>query len=146
MSTNQLEEYILSLLPEFFSFSYTLLPEEFQAQQIVIDSITAVFIKKKDVFQNSAKEEFIIQINEVIREWVYEQIFILCKRRLQHNIMIVSHDSLSMENKAILFLKYIAQLKLHTIAKICRIDDSYIKSKLLKSRDKFLRDMNDNFL
>src|SRR5210317_2246607 len=84
MINSEFEKYLSEYTAKLFSFSYALVSDDLQAQQLVIDSTTALFLDKKNLIEelldtNDLSEEEPIQ-NE-IEIFLLKHIVILANKR-----------------------------------------------------------------
>ncbi len=162
VKTKELESYLLNINSEFFAFSYALVPEELQAQQIVLDSVSAVLlnfrseiadlvIDEKCQGEDSLKTDlFFLRIK---RE-TYRQIFVLAGKRSSHfkNSMDVESDflmfsQLQLIHRAVLFLRYKTSISMHEIEEILGKSKTQLIGLLSEGQDllaKKILDKNPN--
>jgi hypothetical protein len=51
VNPKDISESLATSLPDLYSFAFSLLPEELQARQLVIDAVSAFFLREKNKFQ-----------------------------------------------------------------------------------------------
>lgn len=154
MKLNDVELLIQKFTPKLFSFSMALVPENLQAQQIVVDSIGKLMINNQDIFVNNPVESFSLVDTEVekkIKVKLLKYIFELGFKRYSQLASSlksfrgkeVAFGSLETKDKAILFLKHRFGLGIDEISKIVDEPRVIVISRLNLVRDKLMRDTGD---
>ena len=117
LSRNDIESYLQSLNPELFSFAYAIVPDDLQAQQIVIDAIFNAFGVEKEVMVRlctgplpDKEPEFVFDEIKII---VMRHIYRIARKRSDQlkAILFVNSDkspffSLSHQERATIYLKH----------------------------------------
>ncbi|MFN8371125.1 MAG: hypothetical protein U0T83_10955 [Bacteriovoracaceae bacterium] len=138
-----IDSKVRSFLSKAFGFSFSLIPEELMAQQIVVDALTAFFLKKqKSVLDtNQDTEEFVLNEH---KDDIYKQIFVIARKRfVQQNQFwkeeikkINEFHALSFEQKAVLTLYYRLNYKVDDIVYILQIKKVEVLESLNFGRSK----------
>ncbi len=109
---NKVDEHLMTFTPELFSFSYALIPDELQAQQIVTDSLAVLALKHQELLEtvfvgDSDTRE---RKDRFIKVALFESAYSLAtKREKQLNISNESNRSfylLPITSRALLFLTF----------------------------------------
>ncbi len=124
MKTIELEKYIQNLSTDLYSFAFILIPDDLQATQLMIDSVSAFMIKNKALIDKwkSATEEEVVTHSMDIRIHLYKAMYDLSKKR--YNQLRLSFKdiednsgffSLAFDDKAVLFLQERTEFELELI-------------------------------
>lgn len=114
MKTIELEKFIQNLSTDLYSFAYILIPDDLQATQLMIDSVSAFMIKNKFLIDKwkVADEADSLEHSTDIRTHLYKSLYDLSKKR--YNQLRLSFKdledksgfySLEFDDKAVLFLQ-----------------------------------------
>lgn len=114
MKTIELEKFIQNLSTDLYSFAYILIPDDLQATQLMIDSVSAFMIKNKILIEKwkSASESEVMGHSSDISIHLYKSLYDLSKKR--YNQLRLSFKdiedksgfySLEFDDKAALFLQ-----------------------------------------
>lgn len=114
MKTLDLEKYIQNLSTDLYSFAFILIPDDLQATQLMIDSVSAFMIQKKDLIESLTKkgESHLLASTEDIKIQLYKLMYEMSKKRyhqLRMSFKNVEDNSgffaLEFDDKAVLFLQ-----------------------------------------
>ena len=151
----EFQNYLKVVSSELYSFSYALIPDDLQAQQLVLDS-TALLISEK------AKEIKILLENsndytkretlKFFKITLYQYVFRIAKKRIIHikNSLTAPKDfstfySLDIDDKSVLFLKHKVELDFYDIEEITQISKALIISKLSVARNTLANNFGESF-
>ena len=124
MKTIELEKFIQNLSTDLYSFAFILIPDDLQATQLMIDSVSAFMIKGKSLIEKwtSASEEEIGHNSEEIKIHLYKSMYELSKKRynqLRLSFKTIEDESgffsLDFDDKAVLFLQERSSFSLELI-------------------------------
>jgi len=128
-----LESFLLDNNKIFFSFAYSLLSDDLQAQQVVIDAIYVLNLKKSDLVEDllaSKEKSSQVDILAQINKFILSQIFSISQKRIIHlkNSIALDDNFLAFYNmntakRALLFLKYKTQTTFSDIAEIIGVNE-----------------------
>lgn len=138
----ELDSYLQEKSQDLYSFSFILIPDDLQASQLVVDSISTLFVMNKSMIQkwiNGQELGFKACENEIMR-MLLKTIYELAHKRFEQ--IRVGFDGqkralfyeLTIEEKATLFLKEKFNLDLETIAFILDSNNLEIVSRLKNAR------------
>ncbi len=114
MKTIDLELFIQNLSTDLYSFAFILIPDDLQATQLMIDSVSAFMIKNKVLIEKwkNADAELLDLRSEDIRIHLYKAMYDLSKKRysqLKLSFKDIEDNSgffsLAFDDKAVLFLQ-----------------------------------------
>ena len=114
MKTIELEKFIQNLSTELYSFAFILIPDDLQATQLMIDSVSAFIIKNKYLVEKwkGASGTEITSHSQDIKIHLYKAMYDLSKKRygqLRLSFKDIEDKSgffsLEFDDKAVLFLK-----------------------------------------
>jgi hypothetical protein len=142
-----LESFLLDNNKTFFGFAYSLLSDDLQAQQAVIDSVYVMTIKRTDLLEKlylDIEKKIQDDAKVQIKKYVLMQIFNICQKRITHLKSSILQDEtypafyrMSFNNRAILYLKYKAQIAFSEISEIIGVNEFELMG-LLSSAQKNL--------
>lgn len=142
------EPRIYKLIPEFFSFGYALIPDDLQAQQLVIDAVAAFAVEHKELLANLSTEED-KELQETllyeIKRNIYRNMFQIGKRRCEQ-LRELCHEvnkfrafyKLSVFDRALLFLKQKVQNDFSEIEFVTGVERLEIISRLNFAREELV--------
>lgn len=114
MKSKELEKLIQNLSTDLYSFAYILIPDDLQATQLMIDSVSVFFIQKKSLvekWKNSPHDED-TKISDELKFHLYKAIYDLSRKRYQQLKMSFKEVednsgffSLDLDEKASLYLR-----------------------------------------
>lgn len=142
------EPHIHKLTPELFSFGHALIPDDLQAQQIVIDAVAAFAVEHKELLARLSVEEDKetqgIFLNQVKRQ-IYRNMFQIGKRRCEQ-LRELCHDinkfqafyRLPVFDRAVLFLKQKVQADFSEIEFVTGVERLEIISRLNYAREELV--------
>lgn len=143
MKLIELEKFIQNQSTELYSFAFILIPDDLQATQLMIDSVSAFMIQNKSLIEKwSLKGESVVEHNPLdIKIHLYKSMFDLAKKRYQQVRMSFKSIednsgffSLDFDDKAILFLKERTDLPFDVIEFITGQTRSEILAHLYSAR------------
>jgi hypothetical protein len=143
MKTIELEKFIQHLSTDLYSFAFILIPDDLQATQLMIDSVSAFLIKNKAMVEKwkSASENELLQHSEEIRINLYKAMYDLSKKRY-HQLRLSFKNiedssgffSLDFDDKAVLFLQERTDFSLELIEFIVAKSRGEILAHLYSAR------------
>lgn len=115
MKQRDFELFIKNLIPDLYSFSYALIPDDLQASQVVLDSLGVIILEKKSLIENLLVAKFDENQDKLKKDfelYFYRILFQLTQKRLaqlraslqESDSLDVPFFTLSLDEKAILFL------------------------------------------
>lgn len=114
MSDNHLQTYIQNHISDFYSFAFILLPDDLQANQLVVDAVGTLLVRHKALvtkWVNMPKGEFILNQHDVKREF-YRTLFELAEIRYHQVVQSLKEEEekfefyqLDLHKKAALYLR-----------------------------------------
>ena len=142
------ESHIQKMTPELFSFGFSLLPDDLQAQQIVIDAIAAFVVEQKDLvgtFDGEESDELKEMLLKEAKRHILRNMFRIGKRRSEQLLELVENVKhfqafykLSLLERAILFLKQKNLLDFGDIEFVTGVERLEIISRLNFAREELL--------
>ena len=146
-----LESFLLDNNKIFFGFAYSLLSDDLQAQQVVIDAIYVLNLKKSDLVENllattenSTQVDILAQINK----FILTQIFTISQKRIIHlkNSIALDNSFLAFYNlntakRALLYLKYKTQTTFSDIAEIIGVNEFELMGLLSTAQKNLMENM-----
>lgn len=150
MNIQELEEHFSKINKELYSFAYSLNPDELQAEQIVIDAIQALLLDKKDSIG-----DFLDCVSKMDMEKIlFRNIFVLATKRNQNikQSRLSVEDkwqpyySLSLSERAILYLKHHTSFDYDTIEEIVNLFRHELISTLITGRQKLMENMGEEYV
>ena len=134
MRTEELEAHLQFIHPQVFSFTFALIPEQLQADQIILDSLSRLFIERNDLIReimaghNPNYQKTQNRLSLALMECVYP---LALKRadQLQENLgkgndiqESPAFFQLSLPQRAVLFLKAQTIMSWDDVALICGME------------------------
>jgi len=117
MKQKEIEEILSQLGIEIYSFAYILIPDDLQAHQIVVDSIGALIITKKEYLDSliQIKKVFFENEKQYLKLQLYKNVYDLSRKRVFQIKKSIDSESfttlanifykLEFDEKALLYLK-----------------------------------------
>ncbi|MCY4524279.1 MAG: hypothetical protein OXB84_06035 [Halobacteriovoraceae bacterium] len=148
MQSNRLEVFLKGLNSELFSFSHALIPDDLQAQQLVVDAVHLLTVEEWELMLDylSLKENQGMSISFQLKKVAYKIVFNMAKRRLEQlkgGLRGLSEYApffvLDINQRAVLFLKYKTNFGFKFMEEIVEKDYYQIIEILNKSRNMLLR-------
>lgn len=137
-----LDSYFQEKSQDLYSFSYILIPDDLQASQLIIDSISTMFVMNKSMivkWTRCDELEFKSYESEIFR-MVLKTIYELALKRFEQikvglgsSHRVLFHE-LTLEEKSALFLKEKFHLDLETISFILDSNSLEVLSRLKSAR------------
>lgn len=133
MDSSFTEKYLHSLSPKLYSFAYALIPDDLQAQQIVLDAYSLLFIKNLDLDEKDS-----------ILSLLLAHIYLLGKKRaVQLEGSVTTNSSqfytLNVTERAVLFLRHHFDLDYSKIAPILDMSATQIGPIASYARGKIMQ-------
>ncbi|MBL7666082.1 MAG: hypothetical protein JNM93_13180 [Bacteriovoracaceae bacterium] len=117
-------KWIKQQIPQCFSFAYTLIPDELQSQQLVIDSYEATLLDRVS-FEGNEKEQIQLELLKRIYELAERRSYQLEGQVFSAESISpkneIYYSSLGIKQRAVLFLYHKAQRSLDDIAVILKL-------------------------
>jgi hypothetical protein len=124
MKIIELEKFIQNLSTDLYSFAFILIPDDLQATQLMIDSVSAFVIKNKSLVERwkGADIEEVGAHSQDIKIHLYKAMYDLSKKRYSQ-VRLSFKDvedqsgffSLDFDDKAVLFLQERSEFSLELI-------------------------------
>ncbi|MBC7713553.1 MAG: hypothetical protein H7177_09445 [Rhizobacter sp.] len=124
MKTIELEKFIQNLSTDLYSFAFILIPDDLQATQLMIDSVSAFMIKNKVLVEKwkSGNESDLVLHSTDIKIHLYKAMYDLSKKRysqLRLSFKDIEDQSgffsLEFDDKAVLFLQERSEFSMELI-------------------------------
>ena len=151
----EFEHFLIHIHRDLFNFAFALIPDDLQAEQIVLDSIHVLVLNNNEVVKNMLIVEEDIRTLETLKEIKRElmkSIYNLSKKRFQQIKSAINFDGkyspfylLDSEEKAILYLKQIANLSLEELEVIIDKDKYHLISRLNSARNNLAYNLGIEF-
>ena len=143
----ELETYLLNISPELYSFSYCLVPDDLQAQQLVIDAFSALLLEEGPELVESSGEDLLVLLKKAYK-FIYKQ----GPKRAQHikagldfEEEHVGFYSLSIDDRALLFLREKTPFDNTDISDILRLQISDCLSRSHSSKERLLKNIGIDY-
>lgn len=148
MKRIEFEKFLPILSSELYSFAYVLLPDDLQAGQLVVDSIQAYLIQKREyietLFSNKNKDNH-FEFNKIKKETL-QLVYELAKKRF-HQIRLSIEETedkkdffhFEFDEKAALFLKDKMKMTNDEISILMMKTKIEVLSSLFSARSKMMR-------
>lgn len=140
MTLKEFEKYLKEINPEIFSFSYVLVPDDLQAQQLVVDALYILSLEYGGLIAEVLKSKDDSKLSEV-KKTLYKQVYTIGKKRFFHLKNGLKVDDkfrvfymLELEQKAILFLKQKSSFEIDEISQILNLERHEVIAKLNSAR------------
>ena len=151
----KVNDFLKPLIPDLFSFAFAMIPDDLQAQQIVIDSIHGL------AAQMTTDEKKIMEMAQADVSLAPEEIVKQIYKSLLKNAFTIGHKrtgqlpSLDLgqikkrqttfyrcqaSERAILFLRYHTKFNIDDIADIVSVDRPMVIASLNQARQKVMRE------
>ncbi|OFZ25280.1 MAG: hypothetical protein A2381_18865 [Bdellovibrionales bacterium RIFOXYB1_FULL_37_110] len=128
-----LESFLLDNNKIFFGFAYSLLSDDLQAQQVVIDAIYVFTLKRQDLIDQLHDDKSSLKQVDVlaqINKFILTQIFSIGQKRIIHLKNAIDSDGsflafyeMNMVKRAVIYLKYKTQTAFSEIAEIIDVNE-----------------------
>ena len=152
MKTLELEKLIKNLSSELYSFAYILIPDDLQATQLMIDSVSAFIIQNKLLIEkwSTTNESEMIHNSNNIKHRLYKSMYELSKKRYnQIRMSLKSIEdssgffSLDFDDKVALFLKEKTDFNLNVLEFILGLSRKEVLAHLYSARLKMVQNIPD---
>jgi hypothetical protein len=143
MKKLELEKFIQNLSTELYSFAFILIPEDLQATQLMIDSVSTFLIQKKSMIAKwtTFNEVELIENSMDIKIHLYKSMYEISKKRYSQLRMSFKDFednsgffSLEFDDKATLFLKERTEFPVEIIEFILGQSSNEVVSHLYSAR------------
>jgi hypothetical protein len=148
MKNNELEKFIQNQSPDLYSFAYVLIPDDLQATQLMIDSVSRLLIQKKSLVESWVKKNVETEVesndylqNDILLNLLKSTYEISKKRYSQLKISLSDQVgvnsqffTLDFEDKAVLFLKEKLNFEMASIEFVTGLSKSEILAHLYSAR------------
>lgn len=150
MKTADLEKFIQSQSLELFSMAYILIPDDLQASQLMIDTVTAFLIQKKILIEKwLAEKSTDAEIEQKCSTELLKTMYEISRKRY-HQLKISLKDiedssgffKLDFDEKAALYLKERAEYDLESIEFIMAKSRNEVLAYLYSARLKMVEGLN----
>ena len=154
MRNNRLEVFLKELNPELFSFSYALIPDDLQVQQLVVDAVHLLVVEEWELIFSflSLKQDTGKSILFQFKKISYKSIFNMAKRRseqlrggLRGMAQYAPFFLLDINQRAVLFLKHKTNFGFEFMEEVIGKDRHQIIETLNRSRDVLLNNTTVEF-
>lgn len=151
MKYSELEKYIKNQSTSLYSFAYTLIPDDLQATQLMIDSVSTFLIvngthELKNISSNQ-DDEF---EEKLILTKLYKHLYEISKKRfIQLESSLKNSESegpffkLNLDEKAVMFLNEKAEFRMEEIAFVLSKTQYETQAILLSSRMNLMNELPD---
>jgi hypothetical protein len=126
----EFETYLHHYHPELFSFAFSLVPDDLQAEQIVIDSVANVLVSEKDFIQELLDQPFLVENSKRNNDELFKKLlhaaYMLGEKRFyqigdslqtsEKKRSFAAFYRLCVLDKAVLYLNYKLNFKAEDIA------------------------------
>lgn len=140
MSMKYLESYLQKLNPELYRFAYALVPDDLQAEQLVIDALNALIIE--GVVDITAYKEDEQNTAHAIRIGLYRHTYSLARRRfpqlkgsLDIPVEMRPFYGLDFDSRGILFLKHHTDLSFDEMEEVINLFKHQIIATVYSARE-----------
>ena len=147
MKTLELEKLIQNLSTDLYSFAFILIPDDLQATQLMIDSVSAFIIQNKTLVDkwSATNESELVHNSTDIKIQLYKSMYKLSKKRynqIRMSLKSIEDNSgffaLEFDDKAALFLKEKTEFALDIIEFILGQSRSEVLANLYSARLKMV--------
>jgi hypothetical protein len=149
MKKSELEPLISSLLPKFFSFAFSLIPDELQAEQMVIDAYSVFLIREKDFIEEleydpKSKREKSRFKKYLLKNLVADVYKLGIKRssQLRHlnreNIDYQAYYQIEISQRAVIFMKDVLGFSIEDIQEILNMKKYQVIERLYNARNNLM--------
>lgn len=146
MKKSELNTVLNSIQSKLYEFSYIILPDDLQAQQLVIDATTAFILKEQDWLnitdyeEDERKERSLVKFD--VYKLVLKNIFEIGVRRftqLSADTLVIDEQfknfyELDVISRALLFLKHKTEISFNDILEITQMKKPEVLAKIYTSR------------
>lgn len=137
MDSSYIRKYLESLTPKLFSFAYALIPDDLQAQQIVLDAHSLLFIKEQES-ENEETIEFTL-LCHIYKLGVKR--FSQLEGSVSMGALSPQYYQLTIAQRGVLFLRHQLELDSNKMAIILGVSVGSISHLLHCARAKLLESM-----
>ena len=150
MKTIELEILIKNLSTDLYSFAYILIPDDLQATQLMIDSVSAFIIQNKSLIDkwSSTNESELVHNSSDVKNHIYKSMYELSKKRynqIRMSLKLIEDSSgffsLEFDDKVALFLKEKTDFELDVIEFILGQTRSEVLAHLYSARLKMVNNI-----
>ena len=150
MKTIELEKLIKNLSTDLYSFAYILIPDDLQATQLMIDSVSAFIIQNKSLIDkwSSTNESELVHNSNDIKNYLYKSMYELSKKRynqIRTSLKAIEDSSgffsLDFDDKVCLFLKEKTDFELDKIEFILGQTRTEVLAHLYSARLKMVNNI-----
>lgn len=154
MTRKEFNQYLQPLTEKLYSFAHALIPDDLQAEQLVIDSVNAYLLKeKKSILSRKAelKNNKALQLARrgILKSLLRYMADIGCRRahQLQNMKMVnasefTSFYNLEPESRMVLKLRYEAQFTVEEVEDIMQLARYQVIEKIHNGRFLIVNDLN----
>ena len=150
MKTLELEKFIQNLSSELYSFAFILIPDDLQATQLMIDSVSAFLIQKNSLVDkwSAATETELTHNRTDIRIHLYKSMYGLSKKRYNQLRMgfkdVSGFFALDFDDKAALFLTEKTEFSIDIIEFILSKTRTEVLAHLYSARITMVSNLSSN--
>jgi hypothetical protein len=147
MKQVELEHLLSRLGSELYGFAFILIPDDLQAHQLVVDSVGAILISKRNYFESLMyiKKKFFENEEKYLRQNLYKNVYELSKKRFhQLKLSVIENQelgffyTLDFDEKALLYLREKCRLTNDEISFVTSKNKQEVISMLYSARLKFI--------
>ena len=146
MKKSELQPLIDVLIPKLFSFAYALVPDELQAEQIVIDAYSVFVISEKEHIEslkyNPKNKKDKAQILQYLFKSVLKEIYKLGTKRssqlkniIDEKLDLPQFYQVEISQRALMFLKYKFGFNLNDLQQILMIQRHQVLEKIYNGKN-----------
>jgi hypothetical protein len=142
---NELERYLQSINKELYRFTYSLLPDDLQVSQIILDSITVLLLERRELIETlhyleneKEKRDTLFSIKLFLHKRIYE---LISKRvgqlqgSIEYNPQYSEFHGLKLLEKAVLYFKTKTHYEFEDLAFILSETKTIIYQALANGRN-----------
>ena len=151
MKNSDLESIIKNLGPDLYGFAYTLIPDDLQAGQLIIDAVSNFLLSKKSLIEKLLKADANSETTQEVQLRLFQIIYETAKKRFhQIQLSFTTEDqknfffSLDLDEKAMLYLRVRAMLEINHIEMIMNKDRTQVLAFLNDGRMKMIHQNQSN--
>ncbi|MBD65708.1 MAG: hypothetical protein CME62_10910 [Halobacteriovoraceae bacterium] len=155
MNKNQLEIFIDSLIPKFYSFAYALSADQVQAEQLVIDAYTVYTLREKDYLMqlefDSDNKKSRVALKRLLTVEIYNEIYELARKKYrkikpstQNLYEYKNFHQLTIQKKAILYLKEKQNLSIEELQEIFALKRHQVIELYHNAKHSLVSDMTNS--
>ena len=140
---NQIESYLVTIYPELYDFAFALIPEDLQAEQMVIDAVCVLMINDAGMLNTFGDKALGGQeLYFKVQRQMYKHLFTLGQKRSEQMTNGMKGQSthpdffqMDLPSRAVLFLKHKTTLDIGDLEYITDLERSEVLGRLNLARE-----------